>query len=230
MFDDKWPLLREVFEELENAHWLFLAALLHDIGKGYGEDHSRKGARLIPRILNRFSIEGEALHQAIPFLVREHLLLAHISQRRDLGDEKTSVQVAQIIQDKDLLQILFLLTVADSFATGPIARSDWRIMLLIELFVKVRRIITGGILASPDATKKIGVKKRLIIDRLESNFPKDEINNLIEQLSSRYFLNTSLKDMAEHFRLALTMGQKNIHGNCKTHKCSRHQGDSMRIR
>jgi [protein-PII] uridylyltransferase len=172
-YDEKWPLLRETLEELENPHWLFLAALLHDIGKGYGEDHSRKGARLIPRILNRLGIEGKAL-DVIPFLVREHLLLAHISQRRDLGDEKTSVQVAQIIQDKDNLQMLFLLTV----------------------------------LASPDATKKIEANKRLLIDRLEAHFPKDEIINLIEQLSSRYFLNTTLEDMAEHFRLALTMNQK----------------------
>ncbi len=206
-YDEKWPLLREVFKELENAHWLFLAALLHDIGKGYGEDHSRKGASLIPKVLNRFGIEGKAV-KVIPFLVKEHLLLAHISQRRDLGDEKTSVQVAQIIQDKDLLQMLFLLTVADSFATGPIARSDWRIMLLTELFVKVRRIIVGGVLASPDATKKIEANKRLLIDRLEPHFPKDEIINLIEQLSFRYFLNTTLEDMAGHFRLALTMDQK----------------------
>ncbi|UCF85276.1 MAG: [protein-PII] uridylyltransferase [Desulfobacteraceae bacterium] len=206
-YDKQWPLLREVFEELENAHWLFLASLLHDIGKGYGEDHSRKGAGLIPRILNRLGIKGKAIG-VIPFLVREHLLLARISQRRDLGDEKTSVQVAQVIQDKDLLQMLFLLTVADSIATGPIARSNWRIMLLIELFIKVRHILIGGVLASPDATKKIEANKKLLIEKLETHFQKNEIMSLIEQLSSRYFLNTTLEDMVEHFRLALTMGQE----------------------
>ena len=206
-YDEKWPLLRETHEELENTHWLYLAALLHDIGKGYGEDHSSKGARLIPNILNRLAIDGTAL-KVIPFLVKEHLLLAHISQRRDLGDEKTAVQVAQIIQDKDLLQMLFLLTVADSFATGPIARSDWRIILLMELFVKVRHIIAGGILASPDATQKIETNKELLITRLKAHFSKEDIINLIEQLSSRYFLNTTPEDMIEHFRLALTMDQK----------------------
>ena len=206
-YDEKWPLLRQAHEAVENTHWLYLAALLHDIGKGYGEDHSRKGAWLIPNILNRLGIEGKAL-KVIPFLVKEHLLLANISQRRDLGDEKTSVQVAQIIQDKDLLQMLFLLTVADSFATGPIARSDWRIMLLIELFVKVRHIITGGILASPDATQKFETNKELLIDSLKTHFPKEDIINLVEQLSSRYFLNTTLEDMVEHFNLALTMDQK----------------------
>jgi [protein-PII] uridylyltransferase len=206
-YDEHWPLLREVFEELENAHWLFLAALLHDIGKGYGRDHSRRGAKLVPGILKRLGVEGKVL-EVIPVLVRHHLLLARISQRRDLNDEKTSVQVAQIIQDKDLLQMLFLLTVADSFATGPIARSDWRIMLLTELFVKVRRILVGGVLASPDATKKIEANKKLLIGRLGAHFSKDAIISLIEQLSSRYFLNATLDDMAEHFRLALTMGQE----------------------
>jgi len=206
-YDEKWPLLREAHEELENTHWLYLAALLHDIGKGYGEDHSRKGAWLIPNILNRLGIEGKAL-EVIPFLVKEHLLLAHISQRRDLGDEKTAVQVAQIIQDKDLLHMLFLLTVADSFATGPIARSDWRIILLVELFVKVRHIIAGGILASPDATQKIETNKELLIDRLRAHFSEKDIIDLIEQLSSRYFLSTTPEDMIEHVRLALTMSQK----------------------
>ena len=206
-YDEQWPLLKEVFGELENPRLLFLAALLHDIGKGYGEDHSRKGAELIPGILKKLGIEGKAL-EVIPFLVREHLLLSHISQGRDLGDEKTSVQIAQIIQDKDLLQMLFLLSVADSFATGPIARSDWRIMLLIELFVKVRHIMVTGVLASPDATKAIEDNKKLLIEKLETHFSKKEIIHLIEQLSSRYFLNTNIEDMVEHFRLALTMGKE----------------------
>jgi len=208
-YDEKWPMLKETFSELEHPDQLFLAALLHDIGKGHGEDHSERGAALTPKILKRLGIEGVAL-KVIPFMVRHHQLLTHISQHRDLGDEKTSVQVAQIIQDKDILQMLFLVTVADSLATGPMARSDWKIMLLVELFLKVRRILERGVLASQDATNRIEAKKRLITDRMSQHFLKRDILQLINQIPSRYFLNTNSEDIVRHFHLALTIGDKKL--------------------
>jgi len=211
-YDDRWPMFKEIYEDLEHPHWLFLAGLLHDIGKGRGGDHSEKGSRLVPGILKRLGIDKEAL-EVIPSVVKHHLLLARISQRRDLNDEKTAVQVAQIIQDKTILKILLLLTVADSFATGPIARSDWKIMLLMELFFKVRRVLERGTLASPDATGKIETKKSLILDRLEQTFPREEILNLVDQIPARYFLNTTLEDMVQHFQMALDLDGKKLSWN-----------------
>lgn len=207
VYNERWPLLKEVFIKLKHPEWLFLAALLHDLGKGYGQDHSRRGGELAPRMLKRFGIGGEAL-EVIPLLITHHLLLVNVSQRRDLSDEKTSVQVAQMVQDKDLLNMLFLLTIADSFSTGPLARSDWKTMLLIELFFKVRRILKRGMLASPDATETVKARKRSIAELLLPHFPKQDILALIDQISSRYFLSTSLDDMAHHFRMALTLGKK----------------------
>lgn len=208
-YDERWPLFKEIYDSLENTDWLFLAALLHDIGKGYTGDHSENGAEIALRILKRLGLEDKAL-EVVPFLVKHHLLLARISQHRDLSDEKTSIQVAQTIQDKDVLRMLFLVTVADVFSTGPIARSDWKILLLMELFVKVMHILERGVLASPVATKKIRDNKRLILDALVPNFPKKELIHLIDQVSSRYFLNTSLEDMLRHFHLALTMGERKL--------------------
>lgn len=211
-YDDRWPMFKEIYEDLEYPHLLFLAGLLHDIGKGRGGDHSEKGSQLIPGILKRFGIDRDAL-EVIPFLVKHHLLLARVSQRRDLNDEKTAVRVAQIIQDKNILKIIFLLTVADSFATGPIARSDWKIMLLMELFFKVRHILERGTLASPDATSKIENSKRLILDRLDPEFQREEILNLMDQVPERYFLNTPLEDMTKHFQMALNLGKEKLSWN-----------------
>jgi len=150
-------------------------------------------------------VTGEALH-VVPFLVKNHLLMVNVSQRRDLSDEKTSVQVAQAIQDKERLKMLFLLTVADSFATGPMARSDWKIMLLTELFVKVRRILERGLLASPDATQEIAGKRKALLEALRPEFPEGEVLKLMDQVSSRYFLSAALEDMIHHLRMALTLG------------------------
>jgi [protein-PII] uridylyltransferase len=207
--DDRWPLFKEIYMELENPRLLFLAGLLHDIGKGYSGDHAERGARLVPRILSRLGINARAA-QVVSLLVRHHLLLVHVSQRRDLNDEKTSVQVAQTIQNIETLRLLFLLAVADSIATGPLAHSEWKTMLIIELFFKVRHILEGGLLASPDATKRLEENRRKLRERLKPEFPSQDIQELMDQVSTRYFLSNPLEDMAEHFRLALTMGKEKL--------------------
>ena len=208
-YDEQWPLFKEIYEELEHPESLFLAGLLHDIGKGYKGDHTVKGAQRIPRILKRLDVGGDAL-RVIPLLVKNHLLLVRISQRRDLNEERTSVQVAQAVQDVETLKLLFLLTVADSISTGPTAHSDWRIILIIELFFKVKRILERGLLASPDATKRLEENRKMLSKRLGIEFPKRETLQLMEQVSTRYYLTTPLEDMTEHFRLALTMGKEKL--------------------
>jgi [protein-PII] uridylyltransferase len=208
-YNDRWPMFQEVFKELTHPDWLFLVGLVHDIGKGYRGDHSKRGSEYIPRILKRLGIGGEAL-KVLPFLVKHHLLLANTSQRRDLDDEKTSVQIAQTVGDPEKMKLLFLLTVIDSLATGPMAGSDWKIMLLIELFFKVRRILERGTLASPDATKKVEEKKKELFRILQADFSKKEILHLMDQVSARYFLNAPLGNVVEHFRLALAMGDARL--------------------
>ncbi|NNG08290.1 MAG: [protein-PII] uridylyltransferase, partial [Desulfobacteraceae bacterium] len=208
-YDDRWPLFSEVYRELEHPDFLFLAGLLHDIGKGHPGDHAERGAQLIPRILGRLGINARA-SEVISFLVRHHLLFVRVSQRRDLNDEKTSVQVAQTIQNLETLKLIFLLAVSDSIATGPLAYSDWKTMLVIELFFKVRRILEGGMLASPDATKRLEENRRHLSKRLEPEFRNEEILDLMEQVSTRYFLSNPQEDMVEHFRLALSMGKEKL--------------------
>jgi [protein-PII] uridylyltransferase len=208
-YSDRWPLFKQVYDELKNPEWLFLVSLLHDIGKGYRGEHSARGAEIVGRILKRLGVEEKAV-RVIPFLIQHHLLLANVSQRRDLNDEKTAVQVAQIVGDLETVQLLFLLTASDSFATGPIASSDWKIMLLIELFFKVRRILQSATLASPDATRTVEENKAALSRFLVGAFPGAEIQELMDQVSTRYFLNVPLEDMVEHFRMALSMEDHNL--------------------
>jgi [protein-PII] uridylyltransferase len=209
VYGDRWPLFKQVYDELKNPEWLLLVGLLHDIGKGYRGEHSARGAEIIPRILKRLGVDDHAL-SVIPFLIQHHLLLANVSQRRDLNDEKTAVQVAQVVEDLETLKLLFLLTVADSLATGPIASSDWKIMLLIELFFKVRRILQSGTLVSPDATRTVEENKAALSRTLVGAFSGTDIADLMDQVSPRYFLNVPLEDMVEHFRMALGMEDQKL--------------------
>ncbi len=72
---------------------LILSVMLHDIGKGEGQKHSEKGAAMIPTIARRLGLNKEDSLR-LQFLVLEHLQMAHISQRRDLHDEKMIAQFA----------------------------------------------------------------------------------------------------------------------------------------
>jgi [protein-PII] uridylyltransferase len=209
VYDERWPLFKVIFKELTQPHFLFLAGLLHDIGKGYRGDHPKKGVQLIRRILARLGLAGEAL-KVISFLVEHHLLLAEISQRRDLNEERTSVQVAQTMENEENLKLLFLLTIADSISTGSMARSDWKISLLIELYLKVRHILMRGTLASPDITKRLEERKKRLEKLLRPHSSKNNLLALMEQISARYFLNTPMETMSHHFRLALNMGEKKL--------------------
>ncbi len=204
-FDDQWPQFRKAFDNLDNPHCLYLAGLIHDIGKGYRGDHSRKGAEIVPRILERLGVPEENI-RTVAFLVEHHLLLVNTSQKRDLNDEKTSVQLAQTIQHTSLLHHLFLLTVGDCFATGPTASSEWKITLLTELYSKVHKVLERGRLASPDATIRLRERKRSVYKALIRDHPKKDISSLMERASTRYFLNTPQEDIEEHFRLYLGFG------------------------
>ncbi|SPD75535.1 Bifunctional uridylyltransferase/uridylyl-removing enzyme [uncultured Desulfobacterium sp.] len=208
-YDDRSPLLRKIFQVINNPEFIYLAALLHDIGKGYGVDHCLKGELLTRDILVRIGVsDDDAL--TVSLLVKNHLLLAHISQHRNLNDEKTCVQVAESIHNEDFLNMLLLLTVADSLATGPAARGDWKMTLLMELFFKVRRILKSGVFATADATRVIEDKKRFVRESLKGRYQTDEVLNMIDQVPSRYFLNITPLNMLRHFEMALTMGEDRL--------------------
>ncbi len=132
-----------VAQNVRSMRVLYLAALLHDIGKGSGRDHSLEGAGLVDRIGVRFLLSGQEL-EALVFLVRYHLFMPENALRRDLNDGVFIKRCAGTIGDLDRLSMLYLLSVADSKATGPSAWSDWKGSLLEEMYQKVYPYLDMG--------------------------------------------------------------------------------------
>ena len=101
-----------------NRRVLYLATLLHDIAKGRPEDHSVAGARIARRLGPRlgFSAAETALTE---WLVREHLVMSDVAQRRDLSDPKTIEDFAATVQTTERLKHLLVLTEVDIRAVGP---------------------------------------------------------------------------------------------------------------
>jgi len=129
---------------------LILSALLHDIGKGRGVDHSVVGAELAIEIGTRLGMWPSDV-ETLAKLVRHHLLLAKIATRQDLNDPQTIANVCEALDGNPiLLEVLHALTEADSLATGPGVWSDWKASLVRDLVRRCRMVIAGEPLPHAD--------------------------------------------------------------------------------
>jgi len=199
-------LFVDIFTEIDNSEPLFLAALFHDLGKTE-KDHSKKGAVLTSEILGRLEY-NEKKADDILFLISNHLLLIETATKRDLNDEKAVVRCARKIETIDRLKMLYLLTWADSMATGPKAWSDWIASLVLELFFKVLHILEQGELATPDASLKAGEAMAEVLKLWSKQTVSPAQKDFFEALSPRYILNVAPGDIVRHKRMARRLDEK----------------------
>jgi len=192
-------LLPNLIAEISHPERLFLAGLFHDIGK-YKRNHAHAGAVLTKRILKRFDYDKEGIDE-ICFLVRHHLLLAETATRRDLNDEKVMVQCGRIIGSVERLKMLYLLTWADSRATGPKAWNDWIANLIRDLVFKILHILERGELASHDATRKVEHIKSEVRKHVAAGTYNDDLEDSFEQMPPRYLLNTRPREIVRHLNM-----------------------------
>jgi [protein-PII] uridylyltransferase len=123
---------------------LLVAALLHDIGKGFPDkDHSEYGEELIRPLALRMGFpENDA--DVLALLVKQHLLLSSVATRRDLDDPATIEFVTSLVPDPQVLELLHALSIADGEATGKTAWSNWKAGLVADLVNRCIISITGG--------------------------------------------------------------------------------------
>lgn len=129
---------------------LLFAALFHDIGKGSDEDHSARGERLIAPLARRIGFSRPDVI-TLQILVKHHLLLSATATRRDLDDPATISSIIDVIPDLNTLELLHALSVADGEATGSAGWSDWKASLVNDLVQRVRRTMTGSMIAAQPA-------------------------------------------------------------------------------
>jgi [protein-PII] uridylyltransferase len=154
-----------IFMALESPHILYLAALLHDIGKGRGGHHAERGAEIVRDIGKRMGLSSEEC-ACLSFLVQNHLYLVHIAMRRDLEDETLILKCAGKIQDLGRLNMLYLLSIADSKATGPSVWNDWKAALVHDLYLKITLFLEGSEIYDYHRIQALEWMKQQIASRL----------------------------------------------------------------
>ncbi len=199
------PIYAKIYREIKNKNALLWAGLLHDIGKQYPKaEHSRKGALIAQKLLKELGYE-ERFIEEVKFLIENHLFLVKIATRRDINDEETALYCAKKIEDPERLKKLYLLSVADSMATGPAIWNDWTETLLRNLFLRVLNIMEKGEIASKTSLKIVEQKREWLSSQL-----KEEQKELIPFMSPRYLLYVPKEEIKRHVELYSRLNNKTL--------------------
>ena len=208
-FRETMPIPCRIASEIGKPELLILSVLFHDIGKGSGGGHAEKGAAMIPTIARRMGLSRED-SERLEFLVRQHLLFAHISQRRDLNDEKMIAQFAGQMETSENLKMLYLLSVADVRAVGTDVWTAWKASLFQELFEKAFAILDRGGFQQEASSERVTSMIKKVIKLLENDFPVAEIRHELKAMPVRLLLSTPAPLIAEQVRLLLGLEQADI--------------------
>lgn len=190
-----------IYREMRRKKLLLWAVLLHDIGKGDVETgHAERGEAIAREVMARHGYSQIDVDK-VAFLVREHLFFIETATRRDVQDEETAIFCARRIKSAQRLKMLYLLTVADSMATGPAAWSDWTASLLRDLFLKTLNVIENGELATAEAIAIVDRKREQVAEATTAAPHRADCMDLLKAMSPRYLLLTPTDEILEHIGL-----------------------------
>jgi len=190
--------LGAIADEVGSTEELMLAALFHDIGKGCGGDHSEVGADVAGAALHRLGF-GPATTAVVTSAVRHHLLLAETATRRDVDDPGVVAGIVDAVGDLRSLQVLYLLTVADSRATGPAAWTSWKAALLARLYETV-----AASLGAPGRPQRREMAS--VLAAAAGRYPVRLVEEHIAAMSAEYGATMTAEEVLRHLDVVTRAG------------------------
>jgi [protein-PII] uridylyltransferase len=198
---DHFPLPTETIQEVKNRTALTLGTLLHDIGKPYGSPHSEIGAGIAVTVLKRLGRTDEDI-KLVDFLVRQHLVMGQMSQRRDLEDLGMIADFATLCGDEESLRQLYLLTFCDLSSVSPDSMTSWKETLLRELYSRTLNYLRRG----PDL---LGAERAEIVKRRQTRAARmlgeepegAALAALYLGFPDRYFAENTARRIAAHMEI-----------------------------
>lgn len=195
LFGERDGQFADIFSRIQHLDVLFLATLLHDIGKLDPEtDHTKSGAIRAADLATALEMPEDAV-QKVQFLVENHLKMSETARLRDLQQKKTISGFAEMIGDPQLLDMLLLLTVADSRSVGSADWNQVQIRFLLELHERAMAAIRSPDASGPDIDRhRTRVRRELCL----ANLPPDEVDEHCASMPASYLLNTPPEELASH--------------------------------
>lgn len=157
---EELPVASGILKAGINRKVLYVALLLHDIGKGRDEDHSILGAKIARKVAPRLGLKPEEC-KTVEWLVRNHLLMSDVAQKRDISDPRTIRGFAKAVKNKEHLDLLTVLTVCDIRGVGPETWNNWKAMLIRRLYSDTETALENGMEAVNRTVRENAAKKAL---------------------------------------------------------------------
>ncbi|MEW9921235.1 [protein-PII] uridylyltransferase [Marimonas sp. MJW-29] len=142
--EEELPVASSILKRGVNRKVLYTALLLHDIGKGRPEDHSILGAKIARKVAPRLGLKQDEV-DTVEWLVRYHLLMSDMAQKRDIADPRTVRDFAKAVQTVKRLDLLCVLTVCDIRGVGPTTWNNWKAVLIRALYRQTERALEKGL-------------------------------------------------------------------------------------
>ena len=226
------PLASEFLPAIAHRRALYVAAFLHDVAKGRGEDHSIGGARIARHLGPRFGLTAVETDTAA-WLVEHHLTMSNTAQSRDLSDPRTAETFAATVQTMERLRLLLALTVCDIRAVGPGVWNGWKGQLLRTLYWETEVVLSGGHSAA-DRQSRVRAAQETLRRALPA-WSDPDFDAYAARHYSAYWLKVDLAHQIAHARLlyAVCHGRGGaLAGDRIFHRCvSRHnRTDDCRAR
>ncbi|MFI4851391.1 MAG: [protein-PII] uridylyltransferase [Gimesia chilikensis] len=206
LFADDDSALGSSYRNIEDKDLLNLAILLHDIGKGYGEDHSKMGAMIATDTAVRLGLREDE-QKLLVFLVLEHLTMAHLAFRRDISDPDILFEFSQKVGSPEKLRMLYVLTAADITAVGPGVFTDWKSELLADLYERTM-LLLGGKHSRYHRDQRLARVKQLVRNHLDlpqipeyEEDPDSWFTELFNSFSPHYLLVNSSERIAADIKI-----------------------------
>ncbi|MCO6504245.1 MAG: [protein-PII] uridylyltransferase [Snodgrassella sp.] len=189
------PFASTLMHDFQKKHILYLAALFHDIAKGRGGDHAKKGVTDALRFAEDHFLNEEDT-ELLTWLVEDHLLMSMTAQKEDINDPAVVNRFAERVKTRERLTALFLLTTADIRGTNPKIWSSWKASLLENLY-KATIYHLNGLQTDPDSI--ITDRQQLALQALNNcNVEAGKQRKLWHMLGQAYFVRHEWKDILWH--------------------------------
>jgi [protein-PII] uridylyltransferase len=182
---EEHPVATEIIKGGFNRRVLYMALFVHDLGKGDPRDHSEYGAEIAAEVCPRLGFD-RAETEMVAWLVRHHLLMSDVAQKRDTSDPRTVKDFAEIVQSPTRLRLLLVMTVCDIRGVGPGVWNNWKAQLLRRLYWDTRDFLTGGSDEVSRATR-VEEAQAALVERL-ADWPEAERAAELERHYPPYWL------------------------------------------
>ena len=213
-------ILGDVYRQIQDKDILHLAVLLHDLGKGRPGDHSKIGQEIAHKMADRLELPQED-REVLAYLVFHHLVMSHTAFRRDLNDPKIILTFARKMKTVEVLQKMFILTVADISAVGPDVMTKWKESLLGELYSRTHDAMVEGQEPTKNAKKEAVLAPAVRNTLLEHIMAQGgELSELewsswldaqLLQLPDWYMTSTPVEQLAVHLLAVKNLSSRPTH-------------------